>query len=113
MILSTHQVEVVLADGSIVIANESENADLLWAVRGGGGNFGVCTEFVFRLHEQRRTVYSGALIFVEEQLEALLAVTQDWWSKGPYEKEAMFHFMAVAPPPLNKVTCSGHCTFAR
>ncbi len=44
------EVDMVLADGSFVTANESANADLFWAVRGGGGNFGIVTSFVFRLH---------------------------------------------------------------
>ena len=58
---------------------------------------------MFRLHEQSRTVYSGALIYAEEQLEDLLKVTEEWWSKGPYDNECMFHFMTIAPPPVSKV----------
>jgi FAD/FMN-containing dehydrogenase len=48
-----------------------ENTDLFWGVRGGGCNFGVVTEFVYKLHPQRRTVYAGAIIFAPDALEKL------------------------------------------
>lgn len=63
---------VVTADGSIVRASENENADLLWGLRGGGGNFGVVTEFVFRLHPFNPTVYGGDLFFPVDKGSLLL-----------------------------------------
>jgi FAD/FMN-containing dehydrogenase len=54
--------EVVTADGNIVRASKDENPDLFWAIRGGGGNFGVVTEFEFRCSEVSNEIYSGVLI---------------------------------------------------
>ena len=79
---------MVVADGSVVTASETENADLFWAIRGGGCNFGVCTEFVFQLHDQRKTVYSGFLIYPPPLLDDVLAVMDGWWKAGPSDDEA-------------------------
>ena len=56
------EAEIVTADGTVRIANACTNADLFWAVRGGGSNFGICTQFVLKLYDQRKTIYSGLLI---------------------------------------------------
>jgi len=55
--------EVVTADGRVVTASEDENADLLWGLRGGGGNFGVVTSYEFRLHELGPTVMAGLVYY--------------------------------------------------
>jgi len=53
---------------------------LFWGIRGGGSNFGVCTEFVLRLHPQRRTVFAGIVIFPAAMLDDLMKVLIQWWA---------------------------------
>jgi FAD/FMN-containing dehydrogenase len=89
----------VTADGSILTVNDKLNTDLFWAVRGGGCNFGVVTEFVYQLHPQRRDVYAGMLIFPATVLDKLVSVTTEWWANGngPSEKECMLQSMTRGP----------------
>jgi FAD/FMN-containing dehydrogenase len=86
------QVTIITADGSILTASETENPDLFFGIRGGGSNFGVCTEFVIRLHYQRPRVFGGMAAYPLEILErGLIAVTDEWWANGPSEREGMIH----------------------
>ncbi|RPD66712.1 FAD-binding domain-containing protein [Lentinus tigrinus ALCF2SS1-7] len=91
------QATVVTADGNIRTANESENPDLFWGIRGAGSNFGVVTEFVLKLHPQRRTVYCGTVVYSPDQLEPLLDVTREWQNKESLEKEAMMQAFTRGP----------------
>jgi FAD/FMN-containing dehydrogenase len=91
------KVTIVTADGSIQTASSTENADLFWAIRGGGCNFGVATEFVYKLHPQRKTVYGGRIVFTPDALEKLIAATDDWWDKGPNEKDGMVQLLTRGP----------------
>ncbi|KAF6742867.1 FAD binding domain-containing protein [Ephemerocybe angulata] len=72
------RVTIVTASGATLTANESENEDLFWAVRGGGSNFGVVTEFVFQLHPQRATVFAGAILFPVQKAKELVEATTKW-----------------------------------
>ncbi|KAG5650539.1 hypothetical protein H0H81_011882 [Sphagnurus paluster] len=90
------QATIVTADGFILTASEAENPDLFFGIRGGGSNFGVVTEFVFKLHPQRATVYHGIVIFPATALEKFLEVSAKWW-ENVGEKEAMFQFLSVGP----------------
>jgi FAD/FMN-containing dehydrogenase len=66
------EVEVVTADGTVLRASRTENDDLFWALRGGGGNFGVVTEFVFRLHEVGPEVTAGLIAWPASEADAIL-----------------------------------------
>jgi FAD/FMN-containing dehydrogenase len=109
--LSTGQATIVVADGSILTASDTENQDLFWGIRGGGCNFGVCTEFVLKLHPQRRMVYSGVAIFTADKLEKLVALTTQWWVKGPSEKEGMLQVFTQGCDKSVRIRASAHSTF--
>ncbi len=70
--------EVVTADGKLIRASDEENPDLLWALQGGGGNFGVVTSFKFRAHELGRTAIAGSLVFPIEQARGVLDAFADF-----------------------------------
>ncbi|PPR02442.1 hypothetical protein CVT24_001991 [Panaeolus cyanescens] len=90
------QATVVTADGSVLKASKSENADLFFAIRGAGGNFGVVTEFVLRLHPQRPKVYAGLLFYPPHVLDKIIETTVNWFSSAG-EKEAMIQSLTVGP----------------
>jgi FAD/FMN-containing dehydrogenase len=91
-------VDVVLADGSFMIANAEEHADLFWAVRGGGGNFGVVTSFLFRLHPIS-TIYGGPMLWPFEQAEGVMKFWRDFILHAPEEINGWFVFLMVPPAP--------------
>jgi FAD/FMN-containing dehydrogenase len=78
-------VEIVTADGELRRASAQENPDLFWAVRGGGGNFGVVTGFEFGLHPMQREVVAGAVVFPFERAKELLAFYGEYSSAAPDE----------------------------
>ena len=80
--------EVVAADGQILTASEGDNADLFWALRGGGGNFGVVTEVVYRLHPLGPTVLAGSLIYRWRDARAALRLYGEFSATAPDEISA-------------------------
>jgi hypothetical protein len=92
------EANIVLADGSYVKANAKKNEDLFWAIRGGGGNFGVVTSFLFKLHPLS-IVYSGPMLWELDESEAILRWYQDLIKKAPDELNGFFAFLTVPPFP--------------
>ncbi len=90
------EAEVVLADGEVVRANASQNEDLFWALRGGGGNFGVVTEFTFRVHPVG-TVIAGPTFWDVSQAEDVLRAYRDFMRTAPRELNGFFLFASVPP----------------
>jgi len=88
--------DVVLANGSLVHANAEENADLFWAIRGGGGNFGVVTSFQFRLHPVSQVV-AGPLFWSLEDMEKTLKWYRNWMPAATNDVYA-FYLVAAVPP---------------
>ena len=89
-------VDMVLADGSFVTASASENADLFWGVRGGGGNFGVVTSFLFQ-GRPVDTVYGGPIFWPMEKADQLLHVWQDFVVNSSDDINGWFGFVTVPP----------------
>lgn len=91
--------DVVTADGRLVTASADENPDLFWALRGGGGNFGVVTSFEFQLHPVD-TVYAGPIFYPVEHTETLLRFFRDYMRQAPNEMSAFFSFHQGPPAPF-------------
>ena len=89
-------VEIVLADGRFVTANATENADLFWAVRGGGGNFGVVTTFLFKA-QPVDTVYGGPMFWPMEDAAEMLRWYRNFIVKAPDDIYGFFAFHTMPP----------------
>ncbi|TMB95465.1 MAG: FAD-binding oxidoreductase, partial [Chloroflexi bacterium] len=99
-------VDMVTADGEFVKANQKENADLFWGVCGAGGNFGIVTEFEFRLNRLGPTVLAGPIFWPMEQSASVLRFYRDWIAEAPDELTTIVVHryappLAVIPPELH------------
>lgn len=103
------EVEMVLADGSVVMASETEKPDLFWAVRGAGTSFGVATKFLYRAHEQKGPVWGGLLAFPKTQMEQIVAFCNTVLDsqKNPDAKATVFLSFGSPPPALQPVVMAG------
>jgi len=91
-------VDMVLADGRFVTASAKENSDLFWAVRGGGGNFGVVTAFTFKAHDVH-TDYAGPTLYPLEDAADVLRWYSKFIVKAPDDLNGFFAFLTVPPGP--------------
>src|SRR5260221_110509 len=89
--------EMVTAAGDVVQASSTENPDLFWALRGGGGNFGVVTRFEFRLHPVGPEVLSGLIVYPIAEAKAVLQQYRDFMAKAP-EELSVWTVLRKAPP---------------
>jgi FAD/FMN-containing dehydrogenase len=89
--------DVVTAAGELVKASETDNADLFWAIRGGGGNFGVVTSFEFRLHNVGPEVFAGLIIHPLDAAKDVLRFYRDFIKTTPQDFVCWF-VMRLAPP---------------
>src|SRR3954447_229370 len=92
--------DVVTADGRLVHASETENADLLWGLRGGGGNFGIVTQFEFELHRLGPIVYAGPIFYPAEASRELVLTFRDWAADAPDEITALINLTTAPPLPV-------------
>jgi len=91
-------VEMVLADGRFVTASAKENSDLFWAVRGGGGNFGVVTSFLFK-GQPVHTLYGGPMFWPLEDAAEMMRWYRDFIVKAPDDVYGFVAFLTVPPGP--------------
>jgi len=87
---------VVLADGSVVTANESENSDLFWGLRG-GGNFGVVTSFEFQAHPVGPEILAGLIVHPFSEAKPILQAYRDFLEDAPDEL-TVWAVLRKAPP---------------
>jgi hypothetical protein len=92
------EVDLVLADGSLIKASSTENEELFWAVRGGGGNFGIATSFLFRLHPVS-TICGGPMLWHMEQAEQVMRMYRDFLLSASRDISGFFAFLTVPPGP--------------
>ncbi len=93
-------VDVVLASGELVEANAKKNPDLFWAVRGGGGNFGVVTSFEYRLHKHGPEVYAGLIVYPFDEAKAVFEGYRKFTAEAAEEMTAWLVLRKAPPLPF-------------
>jgi FAD/FMN-containing dehydrogenase len=92
--------DLVTADGQLVTASEQEHPDLLWALRGGGGNFGVVTSLEYRLHPVGPLVFAGPVFFAAADAAQVLGAWRDLTATMPDELTTVANILVAPPLPF-------------
>ena len=92
--------DVVTADGQLVHASEDENPELLWGLRGGGGNFGIATSLEYRLHPVGPMLLAGPIFFAGDRAEQVLRFYRDWTHELPGELTTLINLTTAPPAPF-------------
>jgi FAD/FMN-containing dehydrogenase len=92
--------QVVTADGRLLTAGEGENQELFWGLRGGSGNFGIVTEFTYRLHDVGPLIYGGMLVALPDRAEAILRWARDEMPDAPDDLGLGVAFVSAPPEPF-------------
>lgn len=92
--------DVVTADGRFVKCSPRENSDLYWGLRGGGGNFGIVTSFVFRVHEVGPIIYGGMLVAAPDRAGEILRFMREYMADAPDDLGAGVAFVSAPPEPF-------------
>jgi hypothetical protein len=93
-------VDLVTAEGEFIKASETENPDLFWGVRGGGGNFGIVTEFAFRLNPVGPIVLAGPIFWLIEESPNVLRFYREWIAEAPDELMTIVIHRKAPPLPF-------------
>jgi FAD/FMN-containing dehydrogenase len=92
--------DVVTADGRVIRAAEDADADLLWALRGGGGNFGIATSLEYRVHPVGPVVYGGPIFYPGDQARKVLELFARWTPELPDELTTFVNLLTAPPAPF-------------
>jgi FAD/FMN-containing dehydrogenase len=105
-------VEIVTADGQVRAASEAEHPELFWAIRGGGGNFGVVTRLDYRLHPVGPEIFHLMVMYPQEQAATVVPAWRDFMATAPDELSCNGLFMSVPPAPIFPAAAHGRPVFA-
>jgi FAD/FMN-containing dehydrogenase len=92
--------DVVTADGTLVHTSADENPELLWGLRGGGGNFGIATSFEYQLHRVGPTVTAGVVFYPGDRAAEILRFYREWADTAPDELTTVANLLTAPPAPF-------------